>query len=185
MEDMPWPDYVTTQFNLVNPCTTDESEYYGSFNTLLTSLFPPTENFQVAPQFIRTRDPIDFTVIFIVMKRKAPVFFIDVKTYLAFDHTPSRREADDQMRNMFLDFSSLPLPKVYGISALGTRFSVYEYHSDTRILTPELILPDLDVVSDIAPQDRWNYDVMTPEGEAKFKQIAGEIKKMAAALSGN
>ncbi|KAN0121355.1 hypothetical protein V8E52_003251 [Russula decolorans] len=62
---MPWPDYVTTQFNLVNPCTTDESEYYGSFNTLLTSLFPPTENFQVAPQFIRTRDPIDFTVIFI------------------------------------------------------------------------------------------------------------------------
>ncbi|KAN0121356.1 hypothetical protein V8E52_003252, partial [Russula decolorans] len=89
------------------------------------------------------------------------------------------------MRNMFLDFSSLPLPKVYGISALGTRFSVYEYHSDTRILTPELILPDLDVVSDIAPQDRWNYDVMTPEGEAKFKQIAGEIKKMAAALSGN
>jgi hypothetical protein len=185
-EDMPWPDFVTTQFNLVNRFSTDESEYYGPFNTLLTALFPATENFQVAPQFKRIRDSIDYRVIFIIMKGKVPVFFIDVNTYLALNHAPSRKEADDQMRDRFLDFSSgLPLRKLYGISALGTRFSVYEYHSDTRRLTPRLILPDPDVVSDIAPQERWDYDVMTPEGEAKFKQIVGEIKEMAAALSGN
>jgi hypothetical protein len=90
------------------------------------------------------------------------------------------------MRYGSLDLSSgsFPLRKLYGISALGTRFSVYEYHSDTRRLTPTLILPGPDFGRDIAPQGRWNYDLMTPEGEAKSRQIVGGIKEMAAALSG-
>jgi hypothetical protein len=54
-----------------------------------------------------------------------------------------------------------------------------------RTLTPRLILPDPDVVNDTAFRERWNYDVMIPEGDAKFKQIVGEIKEMAAALSGS
>ena len=184
---MPWPDFVTTQFSLVNRFTTDDSEYYGPFNTLLTALFPPSEDFQVAPQFKRIKGSMDITIVFIIMKRKVPVFFLEVKTHLALDHAPSRKEADNQMRDMFLYFSSgsFPLPKLYGISALGTCFSVYEYHPDTRRLTPRRIIPDPDVVSDTAPQERWNHDVMTPEGEAKFKQIVGEIKEMAAALPGN
>src|SRR6266576_3150027 len=109
---MPWPDFVTTQFSLVNR-TTDESEYYGPFNTLLTALFPPTENFQVAPQFKRIKGSMDITIVFIIMKRKVPVFFLEVKAYLALDHASLRKEADNQMRDMFLDFSSrnLPLPK--------------------------------------------------------------------------
>jgi hypothetical protein len=187
VEDMPWPDFVTTQFSLVNRFTTDESEYYGPFNTLLTTLFPPSENFQVAPQFKRIRGSMDITIVFIVMKRKVPVFFLEVKAHLALDHAPLRRVADNQMRNRFLDFSSgtLPLPKLYGISVLGTHFSVYEYHPDTRRLTPSLIVPDPKVVSDTTPQERWNYDVMTPEGEEMFKQIVGEIKEMAAALPEN
>ena len=182
----PWPDFVTAQFNHVNRFTTHDSEYYGSFNTLLATLFPPTENFQVAPHHIRIKDSIDFAVIFIIKKRKVPVFFLEAKTYVALNHAPSRKEADDVMRYVFLYFvENHPLRKLHGISALGTRFSVYEYHSDTRILTPWRILPDPDVLSDTAPQERWNYDVMTPEGEAKLKQIAEEIKVMAAALPGN
>jgi hypothetical protein len=183
---MPWPEFITTQFNLVNRFTTDESEYYGPFNTLLITLFPPTENFQVAPQLIHFEDSIDFMVIFVIMKGKVPVFFINVKAHVALDHASLRKEADDQMRDRFLYFAGhVPLPKLYGICALGTRFSVYEYHSDNRRLTPTRILPDLDFVSDFAPRERWNYDVMTPEGEAKFKQIVREIKEMAAALSEN
>jgi len=184
---MTWPDFVTTQFNIVDRFTTDESQYYGPFNTLLIALFPPTENFEVAPQFKRIKGSMDFTIIFVVMKRKVPAFFLEVKAYVALDHGSLRKEADDQMRYRFLDFASqsLPLRKLYGISALGTRFSVYEYHSDTRRLTPRLILPDRNFISDTAPQERWNYDVMTPEGEAKLKQIVGEIKEMAAALPGN
>jgi hypothetical protein len=90
------------------------------------------------------------------------------------------------MRDRFLEFAShLALPKLYGISALGTHFSVYEYHPQTRRLTSRRILPHPDILNDIAPQERWNYDVMQP-GEAKLRQlVSAEIKKMAAALAGN
>jgi hypothetical protein len=184
-QDMPWPDFVITQFDLVNRFTTDESEYYGPFNTLLTSLFPPSESYQVAPHFKRIRGSMDFAVVYIVMKRKIPVFFLEVKTYLAFDHDSLRKEADDQMRDKFLDFvsGSLSLPKLYGISALGTRYAVYEYHPHDRTLTPTRILPHPDIVNDTAPQERWKYDVMAPEGEAKLWQLVGEIKDMTTALS--
>ncbi|KAN0121354.1 hypothetical protein V8E52_003250 [Russula decolorans] len=189
MEDMPWPDFVTTQFNLINRLTNDENEYYGPFNTLLTALFPPTENFEVSPQFKRIKGSIDFTIVFIIMKRKVPVFFLELIAYMESDrpHSGLRKVADAQIRDRFLHFSSgsLPLRKLYGISVLGTRFAVYEYYSDTRRLTPTLILPDHNIINDTAPQERWKYDLLTPEGEEKFKQIAGEIKEMAAAMSGN
>jgi hypothetical protein len=135
-------------------------------------------------KFIRIENTIDSAVIFIITKGEVPVFFLGAKTYVALNHAPSRKEADDVMRDRFLYFSDhVPLRKLYGISALGIRFSVYEYHSDTRMLIRWRILPDSDVVNDTAPQERWNYDVTTPEGEAKLKQIVGEIKEMAA-LSG-
>ena len=101
---MPWPDFVTTQFNLIDRLTTDENEYYGPFNTFLTALFPPTEGFQVAPQFKHIEDSMDFKIIFVIMKRKVPVFFLDVKTYIALNHASLRKEADDQMRYLFLYF---------------------------------------------------------------------------------
>ena len=89
------------------------------------------------------------------MKRNVPVFFLEAKTYVALNHAPSRKEADDVMRDRFLYFSEkFPLRKLYGISALGTRFSIYEYHSDTRRLTPKRLHSDPDVVSDTAPQER-------------------------------
>jgi hypothetical protein len=186
MEDMPWPDFVTTLFNLVDRFTADESEYYGCFNSLLITLFFPAEGFQVVPQFRLIPDSVDFRTILVVIKQKVPVFFVDVKNYLALNHAPSRKQADEQIRLMFLDFSDgFPLRKLYGISAPGTCFSVYEYHSDTRRLTPSRMGPDPDIVIDTAPQERWNYDLMTPEGEARFKQPVGETKEMAAALSEN
>ena len=83
------------------------------------------------------------------------------------------------MCDWFKNFVSGSLP--------GPCSFVYEYPSDTRRLTLRLILPDSDVASDTAPQERWNCDMMTPKGETTFKQIVlvGEIEVMAAALSGN
>jgi hypothetical protein len=64
---MPWPDYITHQFELVNKFTTDESDYYGPFNGLLNDLFPVSEYYQVVPQFKRIAGSIDFTVEFRVL----------------------------------------------------------------------------------------------------------------------
>ena len=60
---MPWPEFITTQFQLIDEVTTDKSEYYGPFNALLSDLFPASEYYQVAPQFKRIAGSADFTVI--------------------------------------------------------------------------------------------------------------------------
>lgn len=183
---MPWPEFVVRQFKLVNQFTTDESEYYGPFNTLLTTVFPPHDNYQVSPKNKRITGSIDSSVIYIVMKRKVPILFVEIKTYQAFDRASLRKEADEQIRDRFLDFTgNVAIPTLYGISAFGTRFSVYEYTSETRSLTPYRIPPHPLILTDTAPQERWNYDVMESEGEARFMEIVTEIKKMAADLNPN
>lgn len=101
--------------------TSNESEYYGPFNTLLTTVFPAADSYQIAPQFKSITGSMYFSVIYI-MKRNVPVFFIEVKTYSAYERASFRKEADDQMRDRFLGFASgnIATPKLFGISALGS-----------------------------------------------------------------
>jgi len=180
---MPWSETIFEQFQSVNHLTTDKNEYYGPYNTLLTDLFPHVEHFQVAPQFIGpfTPDSVDFTVIYIVTKRKVPVFFIEVKPYIYLQSPGRRGDADERMRRMFRDlvFGILPIPKFYGVSAMGTCLSIYECTKATRVLLPRAIAPDPKIVNDIAPQERWNYELLEASGEEKFKAIVAEVKAMA------
>jgi len=184
--DMPWGATILEQFELINRYTTDESEYYGPYITLLTDMFPHIEHYQVAPQFKGPVTPgsVDFTVIYVVMKRKVPVLFIEVKPYLHLHEIGTRGKADHQMRERFRDLvgPNLPVPKLYGISAMGTCFSVYEYMKETSRLTPPMIARDPDIINDVAPQARWNYELLEPAGEVKFRSIVAEVKAMAQAI---
>lgn len=179
---MTWPNHVLKQFEIVNRFTTvtDATEFYGPFNTLLFHLFPPTEDYQIAPKLKRIKGTYNFSFLFIIMKHNSPVLFIEIGTYLSFEKNFLRKEADDHMRDRFLEFSSesLSIPKLYGLSALGTRFSVYEYDKTTRRLTPPRIPPDTTILNDTAPRERWNYDIMEDLGEAKLVEIVQEIKQM-------
>ena len=74
---MPWPEFITFQFQLINEFTTHENEYYGPFNALLNDLFPASEYYQVVPHFERIAGSIDFTVIFLITRRKIPILFIE------------------------------------------------------------------------------------------------------------
>ena len=146
---MPLPETILDQFRSVNRSTTDESEYYGPYTSLLTDLFPHDENFQVVPQLEGPTffDTLDFTIIFVVMKQKVPVFFIEIKPY-------DDLQTDEQIRRRFRNLlGSLPIPKLYGASAMGTRLSIYEYTKATGILVPPAITRDLIVVNKyVAPR---------------------------------
>ena len=76
---MPWPEFITVQFELANKFSTDESEYHGPFNALLNDLFPASEYYRIAPQFKRIPGSTDFTVIYLITRSKAPVLCIEVK----------------------------------------------------------------------------------------------------------
>jgi hypothetical protein len=183
LTNMPWPEFITFQFELVNKFTTNESEYYGPFNALLNHLFPASEYYQVAPQFKRIAGSMDFIVMYLITGRKIPIWFIEVKSYGAYDLDSSRKAADDQIRERVLDFTAgCSFPKLYGISALGTRFCVYEYTPTSRSLTPLRIDPHSHLVTDTAPKERWDLDFLEPQGEARLKEVVRDIKYMVANL---
>jgi len=164
-----------------------QRELFGPYDALLADLFPRSEHYQVSPQFkgIPGTMPFDLTVLYISMKRRVPALFIDIRTFLALNHGPSRATADSLMRERFLDFSSgsLPQTKFIGISAMGTRFAVYEYTPQDRNLVPSCTMPHPDIVTDTAPKERWSYDIMEAAGEAIFRAIVAEIKTMLLAIN--
>ena len=127
---MPWPAYVCNTFEAipggVNGAT-DESLFYGPYNTLLTYLFPPTE-FKRPPEGWS----INFTTVFIVQRAFHPVFFLEIKPPGDYTHRSSRAAADDQTRIWFFDLADV-------VSALGTRLCFYSYTRDDNVLDPPRI----------------------------------------------
>ena len=107
-----------------------------------------------------------------------PVFFTKIKTYIALDKFSLRTEADDQIRKRFVEFAdSIPIPKLVGLSAMGTRFSIYESTMENKLL-PVRIIPDDRSLIDTAPKARWNYDILDPAGE-----VVEEVKAMLVDLN--
>lgn len=184
---MTWSDTIQEQFDLINRSTTDESEYYGPYNTLLTDVFPHSEHYQIAPQFKGPMTPgfVYFTTIYIVRKYNRPVMFIQIKTSISLNDKGTRELADRQMRDRFDHLiDSLSIPFLYGLSVMGSRYAVYKYEKDSRRLTPTAIPRDPEFVNDVAPAERWEHELMEPEGEQAFRTIVQHVKSMCAAITG-
>ncbi|KDR72356.1 hypothetical protein GALMADRAFT_102070 [Galerina marginata CBS 339.88] len=181
---MPWPEGVVEQFEIVDLYTSEESEFYGPFNSLLADLFPSSEHYQVSPQAKRIDESLDFTFQYIVRRRLIPVFFLEIKTFRSLTLLSARGSADNEMRRSFREFASgtTPIPTLYGLSAFGPQFCVYVFQSDTRRIDPPAIARDLVVINDTAPADRWAYNLLEPTGEAKLREIVNAVKGMSAGL---
>ena len=181
-----WPAYVLETFEAIPGgvnAPTDESLFYGPYNTLLTYLFPPTERYMISPQFKRPPEgwSIDFTTVFIVQKAFHPVFFLEIKPPSDYTHRSSRAAADTQMRTQFFDLADVvDLPVIHGVSALGTRLCLYSYQRHNNTLTPPRIPPDAEFMNDIAPAARWDIDLLSEEGVERMTEVAGAVKTMVA-----
>ncbi|KAF8461281.1 hypothetical protein BDZ91DRAFT_737655 [Kalaharituber pfeilii] len=185
---MPWDEYTLEQFQTTLPLGEyDESRYYGPYNGLLSDLFPKQEHYMVVPQYKRltqlTSVDVDFTTIFLVQQREHPVFFLEIKAAGHIHRTSSRAAADNQMREMVGNLcDDVKIPILYGVSAIGTKLCFYKYTKDTGKLEPALIPGHTKVVVDTAPRDRWEFDVLTHEGEQKLRDVIGDVKRMCTQL---
>jgi hypothetical protein len=103
---MTWSGGVVEQFKMFDPNTTEESDFYGPFTSLLVELFPSSEYYQVSPKFNRVGGSFDFTIQFIVLCRRVPVFFVEVKTFHSLKSLSTWDDADDQIRQRFCEFAS-------------------------------------------------------------------------------
>ena len=118
--DMPWTEAIQKQFSLVDCFATEESNWYGPFNTLLFELFPTSEHYQITPQYKHAKGSQDFTVHYIIRKRHVPIFF-KLKMYGLLKNHSAWALTNDQMHDCFCEFlsGSIPMPKLVGISSFG------------------------------------------------------------------
>jgi len=122
--------------------------------------------------------------VFTVELDKHPVFFIEVKAPASFALDSKRKQADDQMRDRFREVRhNLVTPRLPGISAFGTRMAFYEYVAATNTLTPRAISPDPVSLNDVAPAERWSYDLLEANGNAQMRKVVEDVKAMCQALN--
>ena len=116
-----------------------------SFNRLLNTLFPVDGPYEIVPQFKSpgTQESIDFVAIFLVEVNRHPVFFIEVKPTASFPYDSKRKEADEQMRNRFMELRQ---------NLNITRLSFYKYDSATQaVQSKRIICSNPDILTDVAP----------------------------------
>ncbi|EMD38600.1 hypothetical protein CERSUDRAFT_49068 [Gelatoporia subvermispora B] len=183
---MPWPDKVLRQFQAVPPNPL-QSDFHGPYNKLLNTLFPPDTDFTVVPQYLQpvSSRVSDFIVSFEVFLQNRPVFILELKppTHLTFIST--RHAADRQIRERLSDLAGqCPIPMLHAVSAMGTRLCFYSLDTtdpNANIL-PLAIQRHPTRVSDTAPAERWDCDVLDAQGEARLLAVVEEIKQACAQL---
>jgi len=185
--DAPWPQWLINSFAIANQTefAADESAYYGPYNRLLFYLFgiegPFDINFDL-PKNSYDSGAVDTIALFTVELNNHPVLFIEIKAPASFVLDSRRRQADNQMRDHFLDLRhNLVTPRLPGISVFGTRLAFYEYVAATNKLTPCAILPDPESINDLAPAERWSYDLLEANGTAQVRQVVEDVKAMCQA----
>ena len=80
---MSCPHSVLIQFDVINPDTTVETEWYAPYNTLLQHVFKYEDGFSVVPQYslFESWECINFTMIYIVERKQHPVFVLEIKPH--------------------------------------------------------------------------------------------------------
>ncbi|KIM29967.1 hypothetical protein M408DRAFT_66922, partial [Serendipita vermifera MAFF 305830] len=159
------------------------------YNQILNVLFPINDGFSVEPQYplpaAQTPDvPInDCTVTYVITFYDIPVLLLEIKPPSWLHHTSLRASADKQIRKRFIDlFDLTTVPWLCGISALGTKFAVYEFDKDGQTVTPAEIPDSSNYVTDTAPIGLWDLDIVTGAGYTRLMRIADDIKAMVAEL---
>jgi len=177
------PQLVLDEFLVIPPDTTDENEWNGAWNVLLTKYFPIDDGWVVKPQArppLRTREAVDyFGILFKIERQRLPVMFVEIKPLPAINSLSARAEADSQMRQRFADFYDVSSTIFTGISAFGHIVCKYELdkHDDNRI-TPEAVQNSINFVVDVAPRARWDLDLTTAEGAARVLNIFQAVKNV-------
>ncbi|KAG0138275.1 hypothetical protein HOY82DRAFT_596506 [Tuber indicum] len=168
---MPLPKTIRTVFGLAQQDgETDESQFYGPYNALLSFLFPHKEMYMVVPPYKCPAQlgSVDLVTMFIVRHNQHAVFFLKVKSSGSLNDISSRKEADLQMREQFEHlFEDVKIETLYGRSGR---------------LSPTVIPTSGEFVTDTAPIDRWSVDILTPAGEEQLRQVAQHIKEMLSQL---
>jgi hypothetical protein len=190
MSSMRWPAHIVQKSSRLLDTETIENKFYPLYDDILNECFPRT-TFSISPQYATPMaqtggvGAIDFAITYVIeaLDIDSPVLFIEVKPPIHLPVISARKEAENQVRRRFGEISHLvKIPKLYGISAIGRQLSYYEYNKASGRIVPDALPDSSAIVMDTAPVERWNTNIMEPEGYDTFVRIVEEVKRMTFAL---
>lgn len=166
---------------------TFENRYYGPYDKLLNYCFGESFTYYVAPQSPPrddSRDAVDFIVFLVVYDTNdKPILLVEVKDDSWAKKAELRYRADKHMRERYaLMLEECPLPRLWGLSLMGTSMRVYCGDTQSFDVIPPAIPrpePSSRVLSPSFLAKEWELDVLSAEGFAKMKEIVTDILKHA------
>jgi len=141
----------------------------------------PKPSWRILPP--RHRDFGVFLVVFDVQRR--PVLLAEIKDDAWTTKSDLRFKADEQMRQRYDSMlAACRLPRLWGLSLLGTSLRVYCGDVATEEVDPAF--EDRPCPGRTFPRNflegAWDIDILSQEGFAKMKEIVGDIVRKAGAL---
>ncbi|KZT22800.1 hypothetical protein NEOLEDRAFT_1096965 [Neolentinus lepideus HHB14362 ss-1] len=182
--DTHWPEGVLTIFRICSELDAPhESRYYGAYDKLLNYCFGNSFKYFVSPQRAPAKSQdaaADFFIHLVVFNQHGrPVLIAEIKDDSWAQYYASRRfSADEQMRRRYdTVLPTCVLPRLWGLSLLGTSLRVYCGDAVTRVLTPEYE-PHPDPHRVLSPgflEGEWDLDILSQGGFDKMKEIIADI----------
>jgi hypothetical protein len=192
--DANWPPGLLNIFNISrNKNAPLESRYYGPYDRLFNyAVIEGSFTFFLAPQTVPDEtspcDAVDFVVFLVVLNQdQKPVLIAKIKDDKWANEPHKRLRADTQIRQWYDQvLPNCAIPRLYGLSLLGTSLRVYCGDKVTGEVTPHFVgRPNLDR---ILPPDflegQWDLDILSPDGFKKMQEIVAYIKAEAANVAG-
>lgn len=175
--DTHWPERLLNMFSSRPSSRFPVNLHFGRYNALLGyCFFNEQYDYYIAPKTPSLPGGAAFVVIDHDFQ---PVFFVDIRDGVDADSAVKRLAADKQMRAGYdLLLADCPLPRLWGLSLLGTSMRVYYGDKDIGVVNPpfqtdrsyESVLPS-DFIDD------WKLNILSAEGFAQVKKIVEYIKE--------
>ena len=190
--DLNWPQGLLDIFEISrNENTSLDSRYYGPYDRLfnyavIEGSFTFFLSRQTTPDETSPLDVVDFVVLNVVLNREQkPVLIAQIKDDRWANKPDKRQRADAQMRQKYDQMlAKCAIPRLYGLSLLGTSLRIYCGDKNTGEVTPHYVgRPHMDRV---LPPDflegQWDVDILSQDGLGKIQEIVAYIKAEAATV---
>ncbi|KAF9024424.1 hypothetical protein BDZ89DRAFT_1136056 [Hymenopellis radicata] len=164
-----WPASVSKEFDNIPPHA-QGPDFYAPYRELLSSIFPATSGFSIAghrPLILNF-----YVYVYEVYLTNQPIFILLLNAETMLFSTSTREGVDSQLRQHMKDlFAKSSVSVLQGACAFGRRLAFY--CGDKSAITPPVGTDD---PLDTTPVDRWDCDVLNPDGAQRLKALATEIK---------
>lgn len=168
-----------------NDNETVETKYYPLYDKILNYWFPPTEGYDVSPQWSipDTRKTVDFTITFVVEHHQQPLLLVEIKPPSDFKLDSGRDAAVIQVIQRLDEIgpNNQHADRLYAISAIGKKWrACYAYKGNgSNGGQPVQGVAKTSSLRSGEPEC-WNEDITSSDSYEAFQGIVEIIKGYVA-----